>query len=727
MTQNSTLDNLFPYIWNNIRDIIFLLSPEGKITFVSREIEFATGWNQQELIGKDFLDIVHPDDLKIVIDGFHQILGGDSPPPYEARVKAKNGSYLTFEAKGTPQIEDGEIIGYLGIARDVTERKKMEEQLKTSERQHRIILNSIGEPLHVIDRNLIIVLQNPAFSTWLTILKLDSIIRGKKLSEAFPFLPKSVYEEYTQVFETGKPVKTEEMTRINGGKYYTETRKIPIFNEEQSEVIQILTIIRDITDQKVMEKNLRSSEERLRSFMDAATDSFSLWDSELNLVELNSAAIEFFRLGFPVEDLIGKNFKDFTNNPEDINNYANVLRTGKPYIAERTTSPEKFGDMVLSVKAFKVGNGLGIITTDITKRKQMEDELKENEEKFRSIFAKAPIGMVLLDLNFKFSQVNTSFCHMLGFEEQDLLEMTCLEITHEDHKKRDERKAKELIEGRDQIYQTEKKFIKKNGEHFWANATLTLLKDKEDSPQFLLGMIEDITVAKKQEEEIKSQLLKYKVDEGTVYLIKESSPILPQNVLDDLIKFGYDATIISRSPKIQFTKQITSDFHYFRLTTENNLEFVSNKIKELPRKNVLFLDRLEFLYLRNSFDDVMNLIYQLNEDVYLNNSVVLLYIDTSTLTDRQLSTLEKEIPYLEPRFMAKISEEYLSILRFIFQQNNSGVKPSYSDIGNELQISRPTARKRIKHLNSVGYLSEHRIGKTKRIELSSKGELLFAT
>jgi len=256
---------------------------------------------------------------------------------------------------------------------------------------------------------------------------------------------------------------------------------------------------------------------------------------------------------------------------------------------------------------------------------------------------------------------------------------------------------------------------------------MTLLKDKEDSPLFLLGMIEDVTAAKKQEEDLRSRLLKFKIEEGMVYLIKESSSILPQTVLEELIKFGYEATIISRSRITRFNAQITSRFQYFRLTTKNNLDFVLNKVQELSRKTVLLLDRLEFLFLNNSFDDVMKFVFHLNESVYLNNSVVLLSADTTTLTDRQLNTLEREIPPLEPRFMAKISEENLSILKFIFQQNKEGIKPSYSEIGNQLQISRPTARKRIKYLISVGYLSEHKLGKTKKVELSSKGELLFVT
>ena len=90
--------------------------------------------------------------------------------------------------------------------------------------------------------------------------------------------------------------------------------------------------------------------------------------------------------------------------------------------------PGIYGNMVVSQKAFKVGNGLGIITSDITDRKSVEDELKKSEEKFRSIFENAPIGMVLVDFNFDFSMINNKFCEMLGYTQEELFKLQFLDI-----------------------------------------------------------------------------------------------------------------------------------------------------------------------------------------------------------------------------------------------------------------------------------------------------------
>ena len=77
--------------------------------------------------------------------------------------------------------------------------------------------------------------------------------------------------------------------------------------------------------------------------------------------------------------------------------------------------------------------------------------------------------------------------------------------------------------------------------------------------------------------------------------------------------------------------------------------------------------------------------------------------------------------------MDRVSEEFLEILRFIYKQNNLGNNPSYSKVGEELRVSRPTLRKRVKQLLATGYLIERPIGKTKLLELSSKGVSLFLT
>jgi PAS domain S-box-containing protein len=727
LVTTSYSEELFQYVWDNARDIIFTLDRNGLITSINKEFENSIGWKRKEWIGKHFLDIVHPEDNQEVIDGFEATIRGEKPPPYAARILSKSGQIKIFEAKGTPQIVNGEIIGYLGIARDITDRKKVEDVMRASEKQYRALINSIEDPIHLVNNRTEIILANPAFSKWLKFLNLNPNLKGKTVLEAFPFLTEKIEEEYFHVFKKGEVLVTHESTPIHNQYYYTETKKIPIFDEDQENIKQVLTIIRDITESKELEEQLRKNEERLRSFMDAATDSFSLWDSSLRLLDVNETGLTNFYPHGIKESIIGSHIEEFHPNPEDIKVYREVLKTGKPFIADRIAPPDIYGNKIVSQKAFKVGDGLGIITSDITDRKRMEDELKESEEKFRSIFENAPIGMALVDFSFKFSKINNTFCEMLGYSPKELVKLKFSEITHPDYVERDIKYTQKLTNDKIPIYETEKQYIKKDGAPIWARTTVSILKGDEDQPKHFVAMIEDISALKQREEEIRKQLLKFKILDGRVYLIKEEIPRLSQTAFQDLLKVGYKGYIASRTLERDFNLHFDERVNFFHLSEKNNVTELLEFLKILPQKSVLLIDRLEYLFVNDGFQNAMRFIYKLQDQTYLLNLVVLISLDSTTLSEKELKILEKETHQLEPRFIARISEELLEILRLVFQQNNLGLQPKYSEVGEMLRISRPTARKRIKNLVTRGYLLEHEKGKSKFLELSGKGELLFIT
>ncbi len=111
------------------RDAIITITPKGTFTSLNHAFETLTGWNREEWIGKTFSDLFHPDDARAVLQLFRQALEGMTPPVQEYRLRTKSGGYLLEEMTIAPQIENGRIVGVLGIARDVTARKTLENQL----------------------------------------------------------------------------------------------------------------------------------------------------------------------------------------------------------------------------------------------------------------------------------------------------------------------------------------------------------------------------------------------------------------------------------------------------------------------------------------------------------------------------------------------------------------------------------------------------------------------
>ncbi len=126
-------------------DVIFSISTHGTITSLNPAFEAITGWSRAEWIGKSFKPIIHPDDLPFAMELFQRILQGEKTPLYELRVLSKAGEYLTGQFSSTPQIQDGKVASILGIARDITERKRAEKALRQREAELEIKTRSLEE------------------------------------------------------------------------------------------------------------------------------------------------------------------------------------------------------------------------------------------------------------------------------------------------------------------------------------------------------------------------------------------------------------------------------------------------------------------------------------------------------------------------------------------------------------------------------------------------------
>jgi PAS domain S-box-containing protein len=116
------------------RDAIFTLSPEGSITSLNPAFETITGWKCEEWIGRSFTSIVHPDDQPLAVQNFKRMMQGEVAPVHELRIRTKKDTFVSGEFTITPQRLRDRVVGMIGIARDITERKKLEENLRQAQK-----------------------------------------------------------------------------------------------------------------------------------------------------------------------------------------------------------------------------------------------------------------------------------------------------------------------------------------------------------------------------------------------------------------------------------------------------------------------------------------------------------------------------------------------------------------------------------------------------------------
>ncbi|MBN1270548.1 MAG: response regulator [Kiritimatiellae bacterium] len=154
--------------------------------------------------------------------------------------------------------QDCEILALFASAvAHLCSLKRTEVALRHSESEHRATLDAMADAVHVVDRDLRILLINERFKLWITTLGLEANVVGRKVFEVFPFLPDSVRDEYRKVFETGEPLATEEVSRVGGRELITDTRKIPIV--EDGKVVRVVTSVRDVTESRRAEEALQES------------------------------------------------------------------------------------------------------------------------------------------------------------------------------------------------------------------------------------------------------------------------------------------------------------------------------------------------------------------------------------------------------------------------------------------------------------------------------------
>ncbi|MFW9895671.1 MAG: PAS domain S-box protein, partial [Candidatus Thorarchaeota archaeon] len=372
---------------------IVLLNSEGTIIDINSTIPQMFGYNKQDLIGKNYLSLmgIYPTDTKTALRGLTELLSqrrdkDSKVVPRIIEIYNKDGTRSWVNSDLSTMEISNETIIQLNI-QDITEKKLAEEKLKESEQQYRTTINSLGDALHVVDKDLKVILANTQLFNWLAELQVTTEIVNKNLSEVFPFLPPTIFDEYKQVFDTGQTLITIETTPLPELNVITETRKIPIFSE--GEVKQVITILRDITESKEMESQLRDSEEKYRNMVDNLDVGFYKGKYQGKLLMHNQALNRIIGLN-PDDNIVGiESSKFFTNTKTQKKYYEKLEKNG--YVRNFIAQIQKRDGEIITVdlNAHLLYNSEGLPTevegtvADITEKFKLQQELQESEKKLR--------------------------------------------------------------------------------------------------------------------------------------------------------------------------------------------------------------------------------------------------------------------------------------------------------------------------------------------------------
>jgi diguanylate cyclase (GGDEF)-like protein/PAS domain S-box-containing protein len=141
-----------------------------------------------------------------------------------------------------------------------------------------------------------------------------------------------------------------------------------------------------------------------------------------------------------------------------------------------------------------------LVARRLREREVAERALAQAEERFRTAFAEAPIGMALTSLEGRFLQVNHALSEITGYDEQQLLALAfASELTHPDDRRDDRRGAMRMRSGATRIYDTENRYLHAAGHTVWVAIHTTLIRDEQGAPAYFLSQIEDISARRRAE------------------------------------------------------------------------------------------------------------------------------------------------------------------------------------------------------------------------------------
>jgi PAS domain S-box-containing protein len=241
-----------------------------------------------------------------------------------------------------------------------------------------------------------------------------------------------------------------------------------------------------------------------------ANDIILLIDGDLQIVEVNDHALEIYQ--YNRKELIGMSIMGLripelaSQLTEIIGILKDIGSTTYETVHRRkdgTTFPVEISARLFEIEGVKYYQSIG---RDITERKLAERSIIESEERFRKIFEESPFGIAMSRIDYKFFKINTAFCKMMGYKEDEILSMTFRNFTHPEYIHKDEESLQLLIDGKIPFYRTEKRYIRKDNSIIWGSTTVNTIDDREGHVQYMLVMVEDITSRKNSEFELEKSL-----------------------------------------------------------------------------------------------------------------------------------------------------------------------------------------------------------------------------
>ncbi|GEM_PF-173093 len=518
-----------------IPDWMFLTSEDGVLLDYHAKDTRELIMPPDEFLGKNVRKVLPPEIAERLLHGFKQAVESGEPCLFEYSLPNHEGD-RHYEARVASCDHDK----VLSIVRDITERKQAETALRESEERFAKAFHSSPQPMSIttLDEGRYVDV-NERF------LEVSGYTRGEVIGRTSFDL--NIWESPEARDEIVRPVKERGQVRNMETRFFTKSGEFRVLLSSV-ELIELggqqclLFASSDITERKRAEAaNLRRATlfadvnaalaerdvplqsilqqcaEAVTRHLDAAFARIWTLNHKESVLELQASAglythlngrhsrvgVGELKIGQIAEERQPLLTNDVCNDPR-VNDREWAREQG---MAAFAGYPLLVEDRVVGVMAMFARHQLTEDTVEALatvaapiaqgiERKRAEQALGESEERFRSAFDHATIGMALIAPDGRFLQVNHSVCEMLGYSEQELLANDFQSLTHPDDLDANLAYRRQILAGEIRAFQMEKRYIHKRGHTVWALLSVSLLRDAGGQPLYFISQIQDITERK---------------------------------------------------------------------------------------------------------------------------------------------------------------------------------------------------------------------------------------
>ncbi|NJD51416.1 MAG: PAS domain S-box protein [Candidatus Methanoperedens sp.] len=482
---------------DNIQDGVFIIQ-DAKIQFANESFARIAGYTVDEVIGKDFLELIAPEDLKMVTDRYYRMQERQYlPKEYEFRVLHKDGVNRILVNANVGIITFHSRVALVGTVKDITERRRAEEKL----RLFRNLIDQSNDAIFVGDPETGRILDVNGKACSSLGYKREELLNMHVFDFETVLPDHFSWKEHVQEVKKKGYLIFEGWQRRKDGAILPVEVNISYVSLEKNNYM--LTAARDITERKRMENALKESENTYRTVFETTGTAMGIIEEDTKISLVNE---EFEKLtGYPREEVEGKkSWTEFVVK-EDLERMIKYHRERR---VDPKLAPDKYEfraidrngnirDIFLNI-AMIPGTKKSILSLlDITERKRSEEQIQEQA----ALLDKAQDAILVRNLEDRITYWNKSAQRLYGWTTEEAIGKNASEILHKDIED-----SPRHIEARKSVVEKgewsgELYNITKDGREIIVESRWTLMHDNKGKPKSILIINTDITGKKKLEEQ----------------------------------------------------------------------------------------------------------------------------------------------------------------------------------------------------------------------------------